>query len=204
MRRHSRARLALTALAVGSLVALVGAQAQAPGSWVARSPKLGAVPFQSVDGHISFEYPKKDWVATAGVGPTLAMLVEKNAAAWMVVERTKLQMALAPDDVTDLFSQLEADRLKEAEPQATGVQNKLFVLDDRRFTAVQLSRKGLRGTDVVRQYSFPVGEYLYRLVCGTTSDQFPKFEPIFAHAAATFRAQAAAAAAAAPAPAAKP
>ena len=201
MHRHSRARLALTALAVGSLAALVGAQAQAPGSWVARNPKLAAIPFQSVDGRITFEYPKKDWIATTGVGSTLAMLVEKNGSAWMVVERTKLQMALAPDDVTDLFSQLEADRLKETEPQAVGVQNKLFVLDDRRFTAVQLSRKGLRGTDVVRQYSFPVGEYLYRLVCGTTSDQFPKFEAIFAHAAATFKAQAAAAAAAPAAPA---
>jgi hypothetical protein len=195
MCRHSRARLALTALAVGSLVALVGAQAQAPGSWVARSPKLGAVPFQSVDGHATFEYPNKNWVATAGVGGNLGILVEKDAKAWMVLERTKLQMALAPDDVTDLFSQLEADRLKEAEPQAVGVQNKLFVLDDRRFTAVQLSRKGQRGTDVVRQYSFPVGDYLYRLVCGTSSDQFPKFEAIFAHAAATFRAQAGAAAA---------
>ena len=122
----------------------------------------------------------------------------------MVVEQTKLQMALAPDDVTDLFSQLEADRLKETEPQAMGVQNKLFVLDDRRFTAVQLSRKGLRGTDVFastrfRSASISIGWSAGRpRISSRNSKQSLRTRP------RRSARKAAAAAAAAPAPNAKP
>jgi hypothetical protein len=164
-------------------------KAQPPdtGVWVGRSSKIPFTPMQL--GRVTVDYPRKDWVTTPTARGTMLVMLHKSGEAWITLEHQTLQTALAPEDVTDLFAQLEADRLKAAEPQSAAMQTRLFNMESRRFTGVQFMRTGPKGPEVVREYAFPVGGDLYRLTCGTAIANLPKYEPVFAHIAASFRAQ---------------
>jgi hypothetical protein len=172
-------------LAVGS-VAWAQAQAQTTGLWLARNPKVQFTQLRVAGGQAVLEYPRRDWDVAAPLGTTIAALVEKDGRAWITLERSRMQTALTPEDVTDLFAQLEADRIKDGDPQAVASATRLFAVNGRRFTGVQFTHRGAKGAEVVRLYSFPVGNVLYRLTVGAESAQFAKFEPIFAHVASTF------------------
>jgi hypothetical protein len=180
-------------LAVGS-VAWAQAQAQTTGLWLARNPKMQFTQLRVAGGQATLEYPRRDWDVAAPLGTTIAVIVEKDGHGWITLERSRMQTALAPEEVTDLFAQLEADRVKESEPQAVPSATRLFAVNGRRFTGVQFTHRGAKGPEVVRLYSFPVGNELYRLTVGAESAQFAKFEPIFAHVASTFTVAAPAAA----------
>jgi hypothetical protein len=175
------------------------AQAQTTGLWLARNPKVQFTQLRVAGGQATLEYPRRDWDAAAPLGTTVAIAVEKDGRAWITLERTQMQTALAPEEVTDLFAQLESDRIKAADPEAAASATRLFAVNGRRFTGVQFTHRGAKGPEVVRLYSFPVGNELYRLTVGAEAGQFTKFEPIFAHVASTFTVTAPAAAPAAPA-----
>jgi hypothetical protein len=53
---------------------------------------------------------------------------------------------------------------------------------------VQYDRPGISGTDDhVAQYSIPVGQVMYRLVCIAPTASVEKYRPMFAHVAASFQ-----------------
>jgi hypothetical protein len=161
------------------------AQAPAP-SEVRRAPKLDVQAFLEPGNRIRFEFPKKDWQLVSGGAIAIVSLAQKSGQAAVVVEHTKLLASLAPDDITDLFAQLEADNVKEQQPGVTDVQAKLVEVDKRRIVVVSYARRGVAGLERVRQYSVPVGSDLYRLTCSAATTQFARYEPVFAHVAATF------------------
>jgi hypothetical protein len=158
-----------------------------------RAPKLEVQQFDN--RQIRFEYPKKDWeivprpttAVIPGVTAPIVSVVQRKREAAVVVEQTKLHQSLALDDITDLFSQLEADSIRERQPQATDVRAKLVdVGGGRRLVILTYGRQGVGGPERVRQYSIPAGADLFRLTCVATVGQFGRYEAVFAHVAASF------------------
>jgi hypothetical protein len=182
-------------IAIAALTAPVSAQDAAPpaAGEYGRAPKLEVQQFDN--RQIRFEYPKKDWEivprANAAVIPgatsPIVSLVQRKRDAAVVVEQTKLHQPLALDDITDLFSQLEADSIRERQPQATDVRSKLVdVGGGKRLVILTYGRPGVGGAERVRQYSIPAGADLFRLTCTATAAQFARYEAVFAHVAASF------------------
>ena len=182
----------LTWVMPGALVAVlvatsVAAQtARGPGDpWFGRAAKLSTQPVKSQDG-LQLEWPKKDWMLLPTAGSASLVVAAKKGDALVVVERSALNQALEPADITDLFAQLEGDVIKERQPSAAELQSKVIDGESHRLVAVQYSRQGMTGPERVRQYSVPVGKQLYRLICVSTAARFATYEPVFAHMAATF------------------
>jgi hypothetical protein len=161
------------------------AQPPAPNE-VGRAPKLEVQKFVGPGNRVRLEFPKKDWLIIPGGTMTVASLTQKSGQAAVVIEHTKLNAPLAPEDITDLFAQLEADQVKELEPTANDVQSKLVSVDNRRMVIVGYTRRGVTGIERVRVYSVPLGSDLYRLTCSAAAPQFARYEQVFAHVAATF------------------
>jgi hypothetical protein len=174
-----------TLLALLLAATSVFAQPPAPNE-VGRAPKLDVQKFVGPGNRIRFEFPKKDWQLVAGGTVSIVSVTQKSGQAAVVVEHTKLNTALAPDDITDLFAQLEAEQIKQQQPDASDVQSKLVSVDNRRFVIVGYTRRGVTGAERVRVYSVPVGSDLYRLTCSAAAPQFARYEQVFAHVAATF------------------
>ena len=172
-----------------------GLSAQAPAAPVApaaneygRVPKFEVQAFSMPGGRIKFEYPKKDWQLVPGGSTALVSAVQKQGQAGVVVEESKLVQALAPEDITDLFGQIESDVVKERQPGATDIQSKVIDAGGRRLVIVTYGRPGIAGPERVRQYSITSGTSLYRITCSAAAATFPRFEPTFAHLAASFAA----------------
>ncbi len=189
----------VAALAIGATAAAaspLSAQEPVPpaAGEYGRAAKLESVVFESANKQIRFEYPKRDWeiVPRAGAamipGATspIVSLVQRKREAAVVVEQTKLHQPLALDDITDLLSQLEMDSLRERQPQASDVKAKLVEAGGRRFVILTYARQGVGGPERVRQYSFAAGADLFRLTCVAAASQFARYEPVFAHVAASF------------------
>jgi hypothetical protein len=191
----ARAAAGLSALVIALAGGTVSAQEAVPpaAGEYGRAPKLEVQQFDN--RQIRFEYPKKDWeivprpttaVIPGATAPIVSVVQRKREAA-VVVEQTKLHQPLALDDITDLFSQLEADSIRERQPQATDVRAKLVdVGGGRRLVIMTYGRQGVGGPERVRQYSIPAGADLFRLTCVATVSQFGRYEAVFAHVAASF------------------
>lgn len=128
----------------------------------------------------SVEFPKEwQWLMVSGAGEPLVTFIQPNKEAAVVVERYRMRQSLARDEVTDLFAQIEADVLKENQPRATDVASKIATQNGRRLIVIDYFRPGLDVRERVRQYSYPVGQDLYRVTCMAISAQFPKYEATF-------------------------
>ena len=89
---------------------------------------------------------------------------------------------------TDVLAQIQADGVRDREPRASDFEARVLEVGDRRLVAVQYRRPAAAGTERVRQYSVPVGRWLYHITCAAGLAQFPAYEATFAHIASTFSA----------------
>jgi hypothetical protein len=181
MRSHSR--LLLAAAITAGVIAPLDAQF----GFLKGNSKVEYVAFRDPSQQFVLEYPK-DWQVIGGAGDVVVSLAQKKNEAAVVVERFKMNTALAPQDVTDLFAQIETDVLKERQPKATEIASKVVDQNGHRLIVLDYSRVGVAGPERVRQYSFPIGQALYRLTCSAPTAQFAKYDPVFAHVADTFNA----------------
>ena len=191
----AKAAAGLSALVIALAGATASAQEAVPpaAGEYGRAPRLEVQQFDN--RQIRFEYPKKDWeivprpttaVIPGATAPIVSVVQRKREAA-VVVEQTRLHQPLALDDITDLFSQLETDSIRERQPQATDVKAKLVdVGGGRRLVILTYGRQGVGGPERVRQYSIPAGADLFRLTCVAAAGQFARYEAVFAHVAASF------------------
>jgi len=186
MRQPSIGCLALAVLAAAPLAAQAPS-VPAPNEY-GRVSKLDTQRFQGPNGRIHFEYPKKDWQVVPGGSSVIVTLAQKKGEAAVVVEQNRMNQKLALEDITELFGQIEADIVKERQASATDIQPKLVEAGGRRFVILTYARKGVAGPERVRQYSIPAGIDLFRLTCSAASPQFPRYEQVFAHIAASFAA----------------
>jgi hypothetical protein len=147
--------------------------------------------FRDPAGRFSLEFPK-DWQVNAGVGDVLVTFAQKKNEAALLVQQFHLNLAPTAEKIDELFAQIEEETLKERQPQAIAVSHRIADGNGRRFIVIDYTRPGLtRPLERVRQYSVPIGQDLYRLICSAAPAQFAKYDPFFAHANESFTAPAA-------------
>jgi hypothetical protein len=144
--------------------------------------------FRSPDGKFSLEYPSKDWQILPGGGSVVATLAPKSGDASVVIDYTKMSQALAPNEINDLFAELEGEDLATRQPEAKSAKPSIVNVGSRRVVVIQYSRAGLKGQEKVVQYTVPVGQDVYRLICSAQETAFPKYEPVFMRMIETFQA----------------
>jgi hypothetical protein len=181
-RRRSRgARLAL-ALAFAWACAVVRPAAQE--LFFALAAKPGDFEATLLDaGSVRLELPKHNWRLRTDENGALLTATERRNEAAMRLERSELEQSLEPENVTELFGELERERVASLQPEASEFDVRLFRVGERRVVVVQYLRPGPRGPERVRQYSYPEGRTLYRLVCTAPVSRFARHEAVFAHAA---------------------
>jgi len=190
MRKYLLGSLTIGCVASAAVTTMLSAQAPSvptPNEY-GGATKLDMQWFQGPNNRIRFEYPKKDWQLVPGGSSVVVTLAQKKGEAAVVVEQNRMNQALASEDITELFGQIEVDIVKERQPSASDVQAKLVQASGRRLVILTYSRKGVAGPERVRQYSIPTGIELFRLTCSAASAQFTRYEPVFAHLAASFAA----------------
>jgi hypothetical protein len=164
------------------------AAAKAADPWIARTTKVQFQPQRAADAPVQVDLPKKDWMVLPSAGSVVLTLASRKGDAVVFVERSTMRQALAAEDITDLFAQIETDAITERHPKAADFQSKVLDAGDRRLVAVQYARQGVLGAERVRQYSVPVGKQLYRVTCISSAAQFVLYDPVFSHIAASFTA----------------
>jgi hypothetical protein len=153
--------------------------------WLTKSQKLQMRPLHDTLGRVRLDYPHKDWLVTPGGGDALLTLTEKRAEAAVFLEAVRMTSPLAPEEITDLFAKIEVETIQERDPRAASFTSRLLDVDGRRIVVIEYSRQGLLGPERVRQYSYPAGTALYRLICSASVAKQPKYASIFSHMAAS-------------------
>ena len=144
--------------------------------------------FNDPGGRFTVEFPRDwRWQIVSGAAEPLVTFVQPRNLAAVVIEHFHMNQQLAPEDITDLFAQIEVDVLKENQPRATEVNAVAQTQFGRRLIVLDYRRPGVSEPERVRQYSFPVGRDLYRLTCMAVDEQFPKFESVFSTLAQSFK-----------------
>jgi hypothetical protein len=184
-------------LALTGVIAVAAVLDAAQFGFLRRSGNPEYVPFSDPRGFFAVEYPK-DWQIIAGAGDVLITFSQNRNEAAVIVERFKMNTVLAPDEITELFAEIEIEVLKERQPNVTNVASAVIDNAGAKLIVIDYERKGLRGPERVRQYSMPSGQSLFRLTCSTTAANFARYDPMFTHMSKTFTAGAPPAAAAAP------
>jgi hypothetical protein len=184
-RRRQPGAIAGTALSVILCGAAAFAQAEA---FFSRAAGLDVQEVPVGTAGAKVELPKRDWrVSPARDGDSVVTAEQRRREAAIFVDAVSLEQPLASEDVTELLGELELERLQESNPEGQDFEVRMFRVGERRVAVVQFTRPVTRGRERVRQYSYPDGLVLYRLTCTASVDRFLRYEPIFAHVAASFR-----------------
>jgi hypothetical protein len=129
----------------------------------------------------SVEFPQDwQWTLVAPSGQPLAMFVQPKSEAAAIVERVRLNLRLEPNEITDTFADSESKYIRENQPKAKDIVATLTTRNGKRIVIVDYTRDGIGERERVRQYSFPVGQDLYRLTCMALQSRFARYESIFA------------------------
>lgn len=183
----------MTRLRFGVAVAVIActvatAHAQKPDPWLARTNATAFETQKGADAPFTLAVPKNNWMVLPATRSLLFLIAARKGDASVTVERAPLSIALQPEDVTDVLAQIQMDAIKAREPRATEFEARVLDAGDRRFVAIQYRRTGATGPERVRQYSLPVGHWLYHVTGAASLTQFASYEAVFAHIAATFTA----------------
>jgi len=165
-----------------------GAQAPTPDPWLTPASAGAFDVRRGPDTPVRIAVPKNNWMVLPTGRSVIFVMAAKKGDADVMVERAPLALALEPDDVTDVLAQIQVDAIKAREPRAAEFEARVLEAGARRLVAVQYRRPGSLGLERVRQYSLPVGHWLYHITCASTLDQFPSYEAMFSHIASSFAA----------------
>jgi hypothetical protein len=169
------------------LMATVGPALAAGQFGIFKRGSTDAQTFRAPDGKFALEYPSKDWQMLPGGGSVVATLAQKSSEASVVIDYTKMNQALAPSEINDLFADLEVEDLTSRQPEAKGAKPSIVNVGGRRVVVIQYSRAGLKGQEKVVQYTVPAEQDVYRLICSAQAALFPKYEPVFIHMIESFQ-----------------
>jgi hypothetical protein len=82
--------------------------------------------FTDPSGRYSIEFPKGwDWTIVEGAGEALSTFVHPKKEAAIVVERFRMEVPLAQNQITEAFAQFETETLKENPGPETGGPDRL-------------------------------------------------------------------------------
>ena len=139
--------------------------------------------FTDPNKRYAVEFPRDwKWTVVAGAGEALATFVHPKAEAAIVVERFRMKVKLEQDEITDVFSTIEVDWLKENQPRVMDVNARIAAQGRRKVVQIDYRRPGVGDKaedERVRQFSFPVGGSVYRITCATLASRFGSYEGIF-------------------------
>jgi hypothetical protein len=188
----------VAALAIGGqplTVRTLAAQPPAgskPGAdpWLRRAAPdaLRTRPYEDPSKRFTIDYPQKDWTPYPGGVQALVTFHQKKGQASVVVERQTLPGVTEQRFVTDSFISLRADEVRNAEPRAASIEQRVIEDGEFRIAVLVYTRPGADGPESLRVYHMLRGRHLYRIVCRAVQGQMPAFEAIFAHMAASFSA----------------
>jgi hypothetical protein len=153
-------------------------------SWFERTATGRARRFEDPVHRLTVEYPN-DWRLLVGGEAALFTLVSKNGEALMMLERASLEVTLLPEDVAELFVDLELELAQALSPTATGLRATVVDRDKRRMIIIDFQRDAAGRLERVRHYVYPVGREVYRFVCSAPVLQFDKYGKVFSTVSAS-------------------
>ena len=140
----------------------------------------GFLLFTDPGKRFSVEFPKDwKWTIISGSGEPIATFVHPKGEAAVVVEHFRMKQRLSPGDVTDLFAELEVEYVKENQRGVAGIAGRLQTRGGMPSAVIEYTRPGLNEQERVRQFSFPIGEDLYRVTCMALASRFGRYENDF-------------------------
>ncbi len=143
-------------------------------------------PYSDPNGRFTVRYPRKNWQILPGGGSTLATLAEKNGRATVQIEFLRLDQPLRVEEDHDLIVQTESSLIRERQPAARQIQGLAARPDLPGMVSIDFTRPGAAGPERVRQFSVVNGQELYRILCVTRVNDFPKFQASFEQIARSF------------------
>jgi hypothetical protein len=155
--------------------------------WYGRSPRANDFQaFNPPTAPYSIELPE-NWQIVPGYSQIILTATEKTrnnrSVAAIVLEHIQLRSALA---VSAAVAEVELTSIREREPASRDFAHQIKNVGGRQFLFIQYTRSGHTGPDRVTQYSIFAGTVLYRVICIVSEKELAKYQPIFAHAAASF------------------
>jgi len=138
----------------------------------------GWQPYQDPYGRFALRHPN-NWRGLFGVGPTLAVIVEKDGKAAVFVEYLRLQQPLDSTRDYDLIVQIERELITERVPKADQVAPVAPRPELPGVVTLEFTRPGPKGADRIRQFSVVNGADLFRILCVAPAPEFARFAPIF-------------------------
>src|SRR5689334_5159956 len=100
-------------------IAVVIAAAPASPQVRARPVPPGFVRLPDSAGRFTVDVPTRDWQTVSGLGMSLLTIIQKSGEALVAIEQTPLPVALGPDEMSDLFVELETDATRARNRDAT-------------------------------------------------------------------------------------
>ena len=141
----------------------------------------------------SIEFPRGwDWTIVEGAGEPLSTFVHPKKEAAIVVERFRMKVPLAADQITDSFAEFETDLLKDNQPRVSDVEARIVMQGQKRLVQIDYKRPGVGEPgkvedERVRQFSSPINGRLYRITCFSLASQFGRYEGICQWAAESLK-----------------
>lgn len=142
--------------------------------------------FRDPAGRFLIEYPAKDWRVIPVGGSVVASVAQKDGEAAVLVDYTKLKLALAPEEIDEGFANLELSALKEKEPTAKDVKATVVTAPSGPRVVIDYVRTGASGPERVTQYSIPAGADLYRVICTVRAALHEKYQPTMTYVVDSF------------------
>lgn len=188
MRHHRFVRALWAAAAVAAIAGSAAAQ-QSADPWYGRMAKPKDFDPPRIFGNIfSIELPK-NWQLVPGHTGTIFLMAEKTkhleAGGAIALEYMRLQAPFDPS-LLNALGPIELDDVRRRELAGANFTQQSKMINGRALILIQYDRPGLSGPDHVVQYSFPVGQTMYRLVCIAPAGDIQKYQSMFAHTAASF------------------
>ena len=149
--------------------------------------RAGYALFTDPAGRYSIEFPSDwRWMIVSPSGEPLVTFVQPRSEAAVVVERFRSKQSMPDDEINLMFAQSETDVLKDYQPKTTEVVAKVVTQGGKRIVVIDYTRPGVDAPERVRQYSFPVGQNLFRVTCMALADEFKRYETTFTNVAESF------------------
>ena len=185
---HTIRSIAVLAIICGQS-AISDAQAPKPGSKptpVAQTASGAARPGpasgdqrMAVSSGFTVDYPKRDWQPLVGVGSSFVVLFHKTREAAVAIERTKVPVPLAMNEINDQTATLEIEDWQKRRPLATGFSHQFVDFLGQRSILIDFTQAGSQGPEHVRLYTLPRGTDWYRVICTTSQATFDKYKDTF-------------------------
>jgi hypothetical protein len=185
-----RAVHGLLTIALCCLSISVGAVKQGSNPWYGRMAKPRDFdPPKTFANTFSIELPK-NWQLVPGHTGTVFLVAQNTkrfeSGAAIILEYHSLQAAYDPT-LIDALAPIEFTDVKSRELSGSNFTQQVLKEADRSLILIQYDRPSLSGSmDHVVQYWIPTGMTMYVLVCIAPSGDTQKWQPIFAHTAASF------------------